>query len=539
MLRERHDAWRKLDTRVLAAQDAFAAVADRPALVLKLLGVTAERSEVALATDDRVARTLLGALIGALFGFGGVMLWAWTDGKVRRADPAPWTAREAPLVGVVPEVNTGQDQPDAPLSDAARAKMQQDLSRLADAVHAIRAVVEAQLGGESARMICVTSAAPHSGKTSLTVGLASSLVMGGMRVLVVDAALTDRVAREANDRIAGGAQSLDEVMTGMEFLDAEDRDRLAFADDEDETVGLGAYLHGTPLEQAEIRTRIPGLGLLSGVGVQAGDSGRLSSGFFKRLGQEASRRYDVVLMDTGSIPRCVESLFVAGACDGVLLVVGRRESRRAVDIALQRLRLVGARILGTVFNRDQAAPDPTTATGTGSTIDPSWRDQGSGMFAAAVRTHSGQPGVYEPEQGQTGLYRGEVKTDHDDEDALKAASGPASNSAAATASAATALGMEPIDFAADDSASPIPPIEGEDDELPPLDPEAVDLNAETAVEGDLIDLEQADPDVDTDPEEPSGGSFIDRYIDAVLDAATEETGDQAAEAPGKPSPSEA
>lgn len=176
--------------RTQRAEESYAQLADRPAVVLKLVGsrVVTDSSRLPVV-DDRLSRSVIGAAVGGLLGLLSVLGWAFADPRVRRADPEPWAQREAPLVGVVPEVNTTAQPTSDPKQAAA---VQRDLSRLADAVHAIRAVVEAQLDGRTAQTICVTSATPGSGKTSLTIGLASSLVMGGLRVLIVDAALTDR-----------------------------------------------------------------------------------------------------------------------------------------------------------------------------------------------------------------------------------------------------------------------------------------------------------------------------------------------------------
>ncbi len=508
-VRELRSRWRDAQRQVQNAEQALAALTDRPAAVLKLdtekTRLASTEQEIAAPVfDNRPERITAFALPGALVGFLGVAAFAFLDRRCRRPDPEPWTVRDAPLVGVVPEVNTGTPGDPDPTPDQAAA-IQRDLSRLADSVHAIRAVIEAQIRADTAKTICITSAQPHSGKTSLTVGLASSLVMGGMKVLVVDADLTGRTTRNASATEHAGpepfSQTLDDVLIAMGYLEAEDRELLSFPDDE-VPVGLGAYMRGAPLEACVIRTRIPGLALLSGAQVKPGDAGRISRPFMQQLADEANTDFDVVLFDTGSIPRCVEALFVAGACHGALIVVGQGENRRPVDHALERLRLVGAHVLGTVFNRDTTPADPKTHADTGGTIDPSWRDQGSGMFAAAVRTHGGQDEVYTPPRGQTGMYRGKRTAKE------------------AAASAASAAG--PIDFGA--GSKPKPPANPTPDQTD--DPALADADDSWAghelAEPDL----RADANPESDPLADTGelpdaraDGLIDQYIDSVLDAA--------------------
>ncbi len=529
-LQDEQATLRDLNREVQTAEEAYALI-ERPAVVLKLEEARVTNAAETPTLDNRAEVIPASAAGGALLGFLGVLIWAFADNRWRRADPEPWTTRDAPLVGVVPDVNTKPDGDAAP-TEAQSRTMRRDLSRLADAVHAIRAVVEAQLRDDAAQTICIASASKASGKTSLTVGLASSLVMGGMRVLVVDASLTDRTARPRTgpslDADPEAGQSLDEVMIGMDYLDAEDRDLLAFPDGE--TIGLGAYLRGAPLEAAIIRTRVQGLALLSGVGVQPGDAGRMSRAFLQQMAMEAREHYDAVLFDTGSIPRCVEALFVAGACNGVLLVVGHGEKRRHIDHALERLRLVGARVIGTVFNRDRAKPDAAGDFDSGGTIDPSWRDQGSGMFAAAIRTHGGQPGKYDAPKGQTGMFRGvEPETTSPQASTHASDARPPEKSPGKTQAG-------PIDFAA-----PPRPKAKRDKTTKPAEQEKKPDTANVLEDsGDLIDGIDMDALHDDAPdpanatwagdhpaeqhlavEDGPGDGVIDEYIDSVLNAASE------------------
>ena len=98
---------------------------------------------------------------------------------------------------------------------------------------------------------------------------------------------------------------------------------------------------------------------------------------------DASRdAYDLVIFDTGPVPGSVEALLVASQCDGVIVIVPQGEERRAMDRTMSYLKVVGAKVLGTVFNR--VAPDGDAAGLPEGVSRPGAVPLGSGILAAAV-----------------------------------------------------------------------------------------------------------------------------------------------------------
>jgi hypothetical protein len=71
----------------------------------------------------------------------------------------------------------------------------------------------------------------------------------------------------------------------------------------------------------------------------------------RRLFQEAARRYDIVLVDTGPILGSLEASIVAAEADTVVVAVSRGEQRVLARRALEYLDAIGARVSGVVFNR--------------------------------------------------------------------------------------------------------------------------------------------------------------------------------------------
>jgi len=73
---------------------------------------------------------------------------------------------------------------------------------------------------------------------------------------------------------------------------------------------------------------------------------------------------------------------VASQCDGVIVIVPQGEERRAMDRTMSYLKVVGANVLGTVFNR--VAPDDDAAGLPEGVSRPGAVPLGSGILAAAV-----------------------------------------------------------------------------------------------------------------------------------------------------------
>lgn len=347
---------------------------------------------VVLPSVPVVDRRLMHAGIaggGGLLVFGLFALAvALVDDRLRRPDREILSGLDAPLVGTVPSIRVSK----VTATDS-------DLTALS--IHEVRARLEAAVDGHGHKAFAITSAKAGSGKTSLTVGLASSLAMSGRRVLLVDCELAGRVnaAPPSDGEAKDDHQNLDDVMLDMGYLDP--RDAELFHRSGMPEVGLVASLGGKPLRQCTLDTRVPGMALLPAIGARPQHIGQMSGRFVRRLVQEAVE-FDVVLFDTGSVPGSVEALFVTAETDGVLLVVSRGQTQKAIDHAMSQLRMVNAHVIGTVFNRTAErdltvrAYAPTGKAAKALTSDDDRRrvkllqqhGSGSGIFAAAIEAQA-------------------------------------------------------------------------------------------------------------------------------------------------------
>jgi len=324
--------------------------------------------------DPRPAAALLGGTAGGLTLLAIALVLLAADQRILRAEIVPVATGAAPLLGRVPAMDK---KGDGSIQSQAAAM----------SIHEIRALLELRGAAAGAKAFAITSPSEGSGKTSLTVGLATSLALSGTRTLLVDCELTGRAKPAANNGVNGAPQrqSVDEVMTVMGYLDDRETDILLLPPDA--KVGLVGMLEGGTLEQCVVETSVPNLSLLPAVGARPQHVGRLSTHFISELIAEARRHYDMILFDTGPIPGSIEALFVAGRVDEVILVVARGETQSRVDKTLAQLRMIGAKLAGTVFNRDEM--QLAGAAGESTTDTPIARqDVGSGIFAAAVQAQT-------------------------------------------------------------------------------------------------------------------------------------------------------
>ncbi len=342
--------------------------------------------------DPRPVSGLIGCGIGAVLGALLTMVLVRTDVRMRRPQSADLGPSNSPLLGTVPHIG-----PEGSTTEEA------DVTALS--IHQIRAMIEIRAKGGGAHAFAISSPSAGSGKTSLTVGLASSLAISGTRTLLVDCELASRVMDATNpdgaesDPAKPKRQSLGDVFVDMGYLGADETD--IFLGAPDASVGLIAMLEGAPLRHSVIRTSMQGLAVLPVLSAQANHVGKLSCKFIRQLIEDAKADYDVILFDTGPIPGSVEALLVASEVDGVILVAAEGEMQSRFDHSVRYLGMIGAKLLGTVFNRAarkdlaiSAAKDRPEKSQTGegdgkrlrSSIGP--QQHGSGLLAAAVHAQA-------------------------------------------------------------------------------------------------------------------------------------------------------
>ncbi|MGZ8468406.1 MAG: polysaccharide biosynthesis tyrosine autokinase [Gemmatirosa sp.] len=175
------------------------------------------------------------------------------------------------------------------------------------------------------RTLAVTSALAGEGKTTVAVNLAISLAESSARVLLVDGDIRNpQIHKEL-----GGPMS----------------------------PGLVDAVHGDwPMGGMIRSTAIPGLSILPAGRARSARGELLPGATLRRLLAEATQRFDVVIVDAPPVLPSATASVIGAVCDGVLFVVraGRTEQAVGRD-ALDRLRRVGARVVGAVLNDPDGA----------------------------------------------------------------------------------------------------------------------------------------------------------------------------------------
>jgi len=319
--------------------------------------------------------------------------------------PAP-TGGSLPVLGVIPTVNS------------RRRLAGPGFDPSATSIHQVRAILQVRATRHGEQVFAFTSPRRGSGRTSVAVGVASSLAVSGTRTLLVDCDLAGRIARGQGrgrpGRVNGAAgkadaarhtasQTLDSLATEVGLIAQDTSEDLSFP--HRETTGVPGMLDGRALDQCVVPSDVANLDLLPGVLASPQHVGKMSDAFVHKMILAAREKYELVVIDTGPTPGSVESMLVCGRSDGVIVVTERGETQDAYQRCRASLRLVEAPIIGVVLNRfdtdepaetdaDEAPAEPTQP----ATRVQSWRrnaapdaeNYGSGVLAAAVFSDSGE-----------------------------------------------------------------------------------------------------------------------------------------------------
>jgi len=256
--------------------------------------------------DDlfRTMLTALAALAGFGAGFGAVVLLEYQ--RARLATVEDVTQRIGlRVIGTVPTISRSAKRPNADV--------------VAESVDGVRTII-AQTGREAPKVILVTSAVEHEGKTTFAAQLAASLARAGHRTLLLDGDL-----RHPNVHLA------------LEL---------------DLRAGLPELLRGEiGNDEAVQPTSIDGLFAVTGGSCDYASITALSRPDTARIIKGFRGSFDHVVIDAGPVLAFADALLLGQLSDAAIVVTMRDVSRvPLVTKAVDRLRSVGVRVLGTVIN---------------------------------------------------------------------------------------------------------------------------------------------------------------------------------------------
>ena len=217
-----------------------------------------------------------------------------------------------PLLGLVPKVK----------GDRVPVLTETVPHDFGEAFRSLRTSLVFTSGGESTRLIAVTSSQPLEGKTTTAANLAFALALGGSRVLLIDADMR----RPGLHKTIGLQNEL----------------------------GLSHLLTGqSRVREAVQRTAEPNLFAITAGRTPPNPSELLSSERMNQLLANLSQGpFDWVVIDTPPVLAVTDAVIVAQKVAGVVFVIGSEMTRRVhAERALETLQSGRARSIGVVLNR--------------------------------------------------------------------------------------------------------------------------------------------------------------------------------------------
>lgn len=254
---------------------------------------------------------LLGALAGLALAIGLALGVDYLDDTIKTPEDIIRTLK-IPLLELVPSVENNEH----PLLTGTVPH------EFSEAFRSLRTSLVFSCGGESTRLVLVTSAQPLEGKTTTACNLAIVLAYAGVRVLLIDADMR----KPSVHRALGleNARGLSDLLTGQAPA-TEVVQRLADPDLWVMTAGR------TPLNPSE---------LLGSVRMNA----------FLKNAQEGP--FDWVIIDTPPVLAATDPVILVPWVSGVAFVIGSEMThRRLTERAIETLAKSGPRNLGAVLNR--------------------------------------------------------------------------------------------------------------------------------------------------------------------------------------------
>ncbi|WML47795.1 CpsD/CapB family tyrosine-protein kinase [Neobacillus sp. PS3-34] len=193
-------------------------------------------------------------------------------------------------------------------------------SVLSEQYNMIHANIKFAMNDKNSRTFLITSPSNGEGKTTVAANLAVSMAQQNEKVLLIDANLRNPYLHSIFN--ISNSIGLTNVLTGSALLEE--------------------VIYHTEIRRLDI---LPS-GLATNNPVEL-----LGSKLMDELLNNASQRYDVVLIDSHSVLEIIDTKLLANHCDGVVLVIkkGKTNSGKAKD-AKKVLEFAKAKIVGAVLN---------------------------------------------------------------------------------------------------------------------------------------------------------------------------------------------
>ena len=253
---------------------------------------------------------VVGVVLGALAAFGLDFL----DDSFKSPEDVE---REFSLavIGVIPKPKAGR---------VLEQELMDTRSSIAEAYRSLRTGLQFSTSDGLPRSLLITSSQPAEGKTTTVISLAKSLAQIGLNVLLIDGDLRNASIHK----------------------------RLRCSNE----VGLSSYLSGAKQPEEVVQaTDTEGLVLMSSGPLPPNPAELLTGSRMPSLLTLAGESFDIVLIDGPPIMGLADAPLLSRLAQSTMLVVAANETRRSTArVALKRLQLARANVIGALLNKFDA-----------------------------------------------------------------------------------------------------------------------------------------------------------------------------------------
>jgi capsular exopolysaccharide synthesis family protein len=311
-----------------ALVDAQAAEAETVGSLTVAQTPVAERIEQVFNRKNRTLILLVGAGLGTLAGLGVILLLAVIDDRLHSPQELreALVSRDILLLGQLPIVRNLEGEEIEPILADANANYLPYYERL-------RSTLRLVGGGETVKVVIVTSITGGEGKTATAYNLAIAASLAGRRTLLVEGDL----------RSLSKAEEIGVTPDPNSF-----REPLLY--------------YGAKSKSIRLAPNIENLSILPSPGPQKQAAAIIESSELQLILKDSRGRFDLVIVDTPSLSSCNDALLLEELADGIILVTRQAITRSSLlSEATDQLTEAEVKILGAVINYVDITPTLNTA----------------------------------------------------------------------------------------------------------------------------------------------------------------------------------
>ncbi|MFN9735702.1 MAG: GumC family protein [Microcystis sp.] len=311
-----------------ALVDAQAAEAETVGSLTVAQPPVAQPLEQVFNRKNRTLILLVGAGLGTLAGLGTILLLAVIDDRLHSPQELreALVSRDILLLGQLPIVRNLEGEEIEPILADANANYLPYYERL-------RSTLRLVGGGETVKVVIVTSITGGEGKTATAYNLAIAASLAGRRTLLVEGDL----------RSLSKAEEIGVTPDPNSF-----REPLLY--------------YGAKSKSIRLAPNIENLSILPSPGPQKQAAAIIESSELQLILKDSRGRFDLVIVDTPSLSSCNDALLLEELADGIILVTRQAITRSSLlSEATDQLTEAEVKILGAVINYVDITPTLNTA----------------------------------------------------------------------------------------------------------------------------------------------------------------------------------